>query len=344
MFGSAQAVSVNPDGRGEVLIYPYYTTRADGAGNAYTTLLSVVNPTASGKAVKVRFLEGRNSRAVLDFNVFLSPFDTWTGAVLPDVDSGGAKVGTLDQSCTLPSFSGSPTAPFISFGNLAYTGNSDDGGGATRSPRKATSRIIGVTYSSSSITGAISHVSRVPPCGANLNDTQQLRTLCRWRVGYWLCDPDQRQLRHRLHGRADGITGFMDRRQLFRSWRQAPDLASASPHERSRGPGGRRYESFWGAGGADPVSAVLMHDGVLNGLRWTPRRSQVPISPDPAHKRCVGKDGQCAATVSTQLQFEHRSCDDVTLKIWDREAYSDRPINFSPPPPTPGVQSVGQRT
>jgi hypothetical protein len=40
--GAAQAVNVNPDGLGQVLIYPYYTTRSDGAGNAYGTLMSVV--------------------------------------------------------------------------------------------------------------------------------------------------------------------------------------------------------------------------------------------------------------------------------------------------------------
>jgi len=33
--GAAQAVNLNPDGLGQVLIYPYYTTRADAAGNVY---------------------------------------------------------------------------------------------------------------------------------------------------------------------------------------------------------------------------------------------------------------------------------------------------------------------
>ena len=32
--GAAQAVNVSADGRGQVLLYPYYTTRTDGAGNA----------------------------------------------------------------------------------------------------------------------------------------------------------------------------------------------------------------------------------------------------------------------------------------------------------------------
>ena len=81
--GAAQAVNVNPDGLGQVLLYPYYTVRTDATGSAFNTLLSVVNTTASSKAVKVRFLEGKNSREVIDFNLFLSPYDVWTAAVIP---------------------------------------------------------------------------------------------------------------------------------------------------------------------------------------------------------------------------------------------------------------------
>jgi hypothetical protein len=54
--GAAQAVNVNPDGLGQALIYPYYTTQ--GTNAPYNSLLSVVNSTNSGKVVKVRFLEG----------------------------------------------------------------------------------------------------------------------------------------------------------------------------------------------------------------------------------------------------------------------------------------------
>src|SRR4029078_12616721 len=88
--GAAQAVNVNPDGLGQVLIYPYYTPRADSLGNAYGTLMSVVNSTATAKAVKVRFLEGKNSREVLDFNLFLSPKDVWTAAIVPTANGAGA--------------------------------------------------------------------------------------------------------------------------------------------------------------------------------------------------------------------------------------------------------------
>ena len=44
IVGSAQAVNINPDGLGQVLIYPYYTVNA---GNQ--TLLSVVNTTETRK-------------------------------------------------------------------------------------------------------------------------------------------------------------------------------------------------------------------------------------------------------------------------------------------------------
>ena len=91
MAGAANAVYVNADGLGQALVYPYYTVRA---GN--TTLLSVVNTTTQAKAVKVRFLEGKNSQEVLDFNLFLSAKDVWTGLIAPT--TAGATILTADKS------------------------------------------------------------------------------------------------------------------------------------------------------------------------------------------------------------------------------------------------------
>src|SRR5215467_4151963 len=94
----ASAVNLNPDGLGQVLLYPYYTVNGH-----QQTLLSVVNTdTVNGKAVKVRFLEGYNSREVLDFNLYLSPNDVWTARVSQTSDSGGGAVFTSDLSCTDP--------------------------------------------------------------------------------------------------------------------------------------------------------------------------------------------------------------------------------------------------
>jgi len=80
--GSAHAVYVNQNGQGQALIYPYYTVQ--GGHNTY---VSVVNTTSAVKVVKVRFREGKASAEVLDFNLYLSPNDVWTGAVVPSPDS-----------------------------------------------------------------------------------------------------------------------------------------------------------------------------------------------------------------------------------------------------------------
>jgi len=88
---TASAVNLNPDGLGQVLIYPYYTVND---GNQ--TLVSVVNTTNRVKAVKVRFLEGRNSKEVLDFNLYLSPFDVWAAAVYTTGTTGPANLITND--------------------------------------------------------------------------------------------------------------------------------------------------------------------------------------------------------------------------------------------------------
>ncbi len=112
----ANAVNINPDGLGQVLIYPYYTV--NGGNN---TLLSVVNTTDEVKAVKVRFLESLNSREVLDFNLYLSPFDVWTAAVVSSTEdgSGAAQLVTADRSCTVPDvFALQPVA----FRNYQYAG------------------------------------------------------------------------------------------------------------------------------------------------------------------------------------------------------------------------------
>jgi len=121
--GSASAVSLNADGLGQVLIYPYYTVRETSPGSAYNSLLSVVNSTGSAKAVKVRFLEGKNSREVLDFNLYLSAKDVWVAAVIPTAD--GAGIVTPDNSCTDGQVSQDESNP-TPFVNYAYTGDFDD--------------------------------------------------------------------------------------------------------------------------------------------------------------------------------------------------------------------------
>jgi hypothetical protein len=106
----AQAVSVNPDGTGQVLIYPYYNVN-----NNFQTNLHLVNTQDAYKIVKIRFRESGNSQDVLDFNIYMSPFDVWTG-VVRNV-GGNANVFTDDKSCTMPMYD-----QLTSVGTLGTTG------------------------------------------------------------------------------------------------------------------------------------------------------------------------------------------------------------------------------
>lgn len=127
MVPSAQAVNLATDGLGQVLVFPYYTTRA-----GWNTLINVTNTSNQVVVAKVRFHEGYNSRDVFDFNVILSPFDVWNGTVS---DSGAMpRFSTSDTTCTVPAI----PAGGIEFhdgvrtnGMLAYTGNAVDTGPST---------------------------------------------------------------------------------------------------------------------------------------------------------------------------------------------------------------------
>jgi hypothetical protein len=68
---AADAVRVDPDGLGQVLIYPYYTVR-----NGNQTIYTVTNHTDRHKVLQVQMAEGRNGRTVLAFNVLLAPSPT----------------------------------------------------------------------------------------------------------------------------------------------------------------------------------------------------------------------------------------------------------------------------
>lgn len=110
--GTASAGFLSETGTGQVLIYPYYTVQ-----NGFDTCINVTNTTGSPKAVKVRFREAKNSAEVLDFNLYLSPYDVWAGVITAD-GTDGARIKTADTSCTVPAIptEGEP------FRNLYYTG------------------------------------------------------------------------------------------------------------------------------------------------------------------------------------------------------------------------------
>ncbi|MBO9665081.1 hypothetical protein [Dokdonella sp.] len=76
----------------------------------------MINTGDTGKALKVRFLEGYNGRTALDFLVFLAPHDTWVAAVSavdPADPASGAKLVTNDDSCI---DGANKEKPFVTYG------------------------------------------------------------------------------------------------------------------------------------------------------------------------------------------------------------------------------------
>jgi hypothetical protein len=338
--GAAQAVNLNPDGLGQVLIYPYYTTRTDGAGNAYNSLLSVVNSTASVKAVKVRFLEGKNSVEVLDFNLFLSPKDVWTAAIAPV--GAGAGVFTSDVSCTLPPIPAAGKA----FVNFAY-GSDGAGTGLDRTTEGYVEIIEMASFADDSATAAnVTHVAGVPPGCADQTDALALSEA----LPPGLTDTDGRSgifggmTLVNVNSGADytedavALDNFSDTSLYSSAGSLLPNLTQASPPISVVFANGFVYTSGWLPGTADPVSAVLMHDHIMNefvldsgtnsGTDW------VVTMPT---KRFYVSSGTGTPPTLSQRNFNKTdgACDDVALNIYDREENTtSTPIDFSPPPPT----------
>lgn len=96
-------LDVAEGGVGSALLYPLFTV-----DNNNSTLVSVTNTTDEYKAVKVRFLEGMNSAEVLDFHLYLSPQDVWSGSIV--ATANGAKLMSNDTSCIVGLSSGFPKA------------------------------------------------------------------------------------------------------------------------------------------------------------------------------------------------------------------------------------------
>jgi hypothetical protein len=332
--GAAQAVFLNPDGLGQALVYPYYTVRDTGdvVGAPYNSLLSVVNSTASAKAVKVRFLEGKNSREVLDFNLYLSPKDVWTAAIIPTAD--GAGIFTADKSCTTPAVSTSASSPSL-FVNFAYTGSNSDGADTSLDrTREGYVEIIEMGNVTGATATAVTHVSGVPPCtplgGASADTVAGNGGLF---GGMTLINV--------LQGTdytedAVALDAFSQTALWAPPGSIQPNLQQVNPKTSVVTTGSQTFVTDWsGLGPQDPVSAVLMHDNVYNEFVL-----------DTATKS--GTDWVITMPTKTfyysgtivQYLFQRNftpdgACDDVVITQYDRE---ERTVvsqtTFSPPPPT----------
>jgi hypothetical protein len=339
--GAAQAVSVNPDGLGQALIYPYYTVRDKVAGSPFTSLLSVVNSTASAKAVKVRFLEGRNSREVLDFNLYLSKRDVWVAAIIPTAT--GAGIYTPDTSCTTPVVSSSPTNP-TPFLNYAYVAsNADNGGTSLDRTREGYVEIIemGSILGGSTTEDSVTHVAGVPPCddfSSASTDTIYNPATAGGLFGNMtiinvLAGED-------FGTEATALEGFSSTSLWSPPDSLLPTLANVNPKVSVVTTGNNTYVTDWSAtlDAVNPVSAVLMHNNVYNefvletatksGTDW------VLTMPTKRFYIAVGPGNNAGRLFQRNFNGNSGSCDDVSVTTFDREERSvSTPGQFSPPPP-----------
>ena len=169
---TATQFAVSEGGSGHVLLVPYFTTQ-----NNNMSVLHVVNTdTVNGKAVKVRFRGAANSDDLLDFTVFLSPGDVWTGAVQANAD--GSYFRTEDGSCTIPDIRKQNVAFGKSRLNQSWdaaklTNNTKEGYVEIFNAADIPSdKIYGANKNAnSSLYTAIKHVGGVAPCTTSVLET-----------------------------------------------------------------------------------------------------------------------------------------------------------------------------
>jgi len=336
--GTAQAVSVNANGLGQVLIYPYYTVRAVASGVAgidasYNSLLSVVNSTTSAKAVKVRFLEGKNSREVLDFNLYLSAKDVWTAAIIPTSD--GAGIFTADKSCTTPVVSTSSTNPTV-FVNYAYSGSNDDKAGTSLDrTREGYVEIIEMGDLVGTTAAAVTHASGVPACsplsGASADTVPgagglfgSMTLINVLRGEDFAYDPT-------------ALDGFSSTALWFAPGDIRPNLSFVNPKTSVVVAGSNVYITDWASTSiaADAVSAVLMHNNVYNEFVLDASTKSQTDWVVTFPTKWAYYSGTSVIKLFQSNFTASGACDDVVLTQYDRE---ERTIvsqtSFSPPPPT----------
>jgi hypothetical protein len=341
--GAAQAVNVNPDGLGQALIYPYYTTQ--GTNAPYNSLLSVVNSTNSGKVVKVRFLEGKNSKEVLDFNLWLSPRDIWTTAIIPFA-GGGAGIITSDLSCTTPKIpaAGQP------FTNIKFS--EDAAGTGLDRTKEGYVEIIEMGNVTGATLVAITHAQPsppgVPPGCAGLPPITQPTDLVAGNGGLFggisLINPiGGGDVTEDVVALASFCTLPTNCPNVL--WAPAgsilPDLSLVSPKTsvvfNTTGTTSEVVTTDWtGAFPIDPVSAVLMHDNIYNEFVLDPGTASGTdwVVTFPTKHFYYNASNNVTKLFESNFRASG-ACDDILLTQYNREEQTVVNVpGFSPPSPT----------
>jgi len=335
---TAQAIGVSPTLLGDALIYPYYTVKGSGS-TAYNTLLSIVNTTGSTKAVKIRFREGKASAEVLDFNIFLSPYDMWV-AELDASATGGVQLFTNDKTCTIPR-----VVSGVEFRNTQYTGDQAKDNSLQRLREGYFEVIEMATYTSGSTIGINSkHNNGVPKdCTKVTNDVaaDEAQPPTGGLSGtVSLVSPGSG-----LNAAADAVAMFgCNISDYFFSNADEPTFANCEEWSLTPTAEGNTIHALWGFGqGQDATSAALMKNAIINEFVLDVATASATdwVVTFPTKHHYVDN----FSTVPPGKLFQSRltssgSCDDILVNTWDREERTKTPDqdDFSPTQQTPNVQ------
>lgn len=329
MAGVSNAMHLNDKGVGEVLIYPYYTV-----ANGLNTLLSVVNTTENVKAVKVRFLEGDNSMEVLDFNIYMSPYDVWTAALgsTTSTFSGHSNepsgyMISSDQTCA----TGIPAGTAVEFRPQVIDG---DLASANMSMERATHGHfemldMGIVDAGSAFAAAATHVAGVPASCATIDAA--------WSSGgTWITAPNT-SMTYEFGGLfggaslvdvAEGFAVSYEAIAIQDFWAAGATAAHTNPGDLLPGLGngdqlgvvyldGMALSTNWN-NGYEAVSSLFMQDQVYNEY-YVDADAQAKtdwVVTFPTKR--FHTNGGVVAPFTAQWDGVE-ACEDYAFSIWDRE-------------------------
>ena len=360
--GTAEAVYLSPNRTGQALVYPYYTVQSS-AGNAYNTYISVVNTTTFAKVVKVRFLEGKTSAEVLDFNLFLSANDVWTAAIVPTSD--GAKIITGDNSCT------APTIPFPggqAFRNFQYLSEPAALGTTLDRTREGYIELIEMASlpDGGALSDAVTHDATGVPADCSV---VQVADYAAFAIGVDFDVPvgglmGTGTLISPNTGldagyKADALEAFSDTPNLRGPGDIRPNLTEPSPtssvvfnsgYDPALLPVGNMnltvfrldYDATTGSHaspGAQATASVFMHETIMNEYVLDSGTASLTdwVVTQPLKRYFV--DEVTAAPPYTEVQTDDGACEPVSFTYFNREERGQTAggIDFSPQPPGPSA-------
>ncbi|RVU30314.1 hypothetical protein [Neptunomonas marina] len=359
---TAQAVFVNPEGHGQVLLYPYYTV--EGGNETYVNL---VNTTDETKAVKVRILEAMNSQEVLDFNLYLSPQDHWSAVIYADPNGEGAVIKTADTSCTVPNLLAatdtSTAGPAVPFRNITYKTDGEDFRGLDRTREGYIEVIEMGVLTDADDEAAVKHSSAGVPadCGVvasnwnggkwNADETADVSLPTGGLYGYGvLINPsegtdatyDAVALANFVDGVFDGLAAPIH----AAPGSVLPALTQATPVAQLVNASGTAVQEVVPVAGGqdiDAVSAVLMANSIMNDFVLEPilNASTDWVVTFPTKKVYVNNGTTTATPPFTNVwdAAEAEACESIAITYYDREERGTEadPLDFSPQEPGQGI-------